>query len=246
MRRLLAIVFCAVLSLSAQAQWTGVFNPMMLGPGKILLSVAATPVTNTGSAASFSFTAVSLGTEAVDRDIVVTTAGSNSANGVSVSSITIGGNTATIDESNPTGGTPDAAFATAIARLRVPAGTTATIAVNFSAAVAGCNIVVYRMTGSRGVFDNKVNTAQNAGASLSINTAAGGATIGDFASNGTTPGATTWSGLTEDTDANFRNSNNRVSTASASTAAGGSLTVSATPASPGAQVGTLLAVSYRP
>lgn len=140
-----------------------------------------------------------IGTAAVDRYVVVMLY-SNSAGQRDVTSFTIGGNTATLLFTN-NANYSTARTVTHFYGLLIPAGTTATMQANWTAAVDQSAISVYAVYGS--TTPSVAQTAANnnvTSASVSLTIPVGGVGVGAFGSgNG---GTVTWTNLTEDADVN--------------------------------------------
>lgn len=165
-----------------------------LGGGVALpvITFEGTSAINTGGS-SRTFTAVDIGDEASDRVVVVCTHTAMSAGSCSVSSVTIGGVSATVvSGTNPTSG-----FNTSIWWAEVPTGATADIAVVWSASSNCGYIETYRITGltsSTPLDGDSVVTTPD----LTLTTQDGGVAI--FAATRATAAAFTWTDAIEDND----------------------------------------------
>lgn len=152
--------------------------------------------TSTVNNASYTFTNANIGVAAADRIVLVAiTARGASVGNYSVTSLTIGGNAATVDgTTNAVNGREAATFA----YLLVPAGTTATIVVNFSGTMDVCALHIYNINGQ--ASNTPVGSAvDGAGApSVSPGTQTNGCAVccvmGDTNTN------YTWTNATEDYD----------------------------------------------
>lgn len=199
------LVFILALALSIAPAYptsivtTGAGSPVVITP--VAIAQTALPAVQTGGGTSFTFTSAAVGTAAADRDVIVYAAGQSGATGRAITSITVAGNTATLDASQAT--VSGITSMSAIGRYRLTTGTTATIVVTVSG--AGSNqmaIAVYRMTGaSVGPVDTATATAVANNVSSNIDIPANGAGIagGSFVGGGT---SATWTGFTEDSDQN--------------------------------------------
>jgi hypothetical protein len=140
---------------------------------------------------TYTFSTQALGTAASDRRIVVG-AGSSSAAGTTVSSVTVGGIAAT---QLATAGTGNGIAALWIAS--VPTGTTGDVVVTFSQAQSRAGIGVWALYGAAAAaFDTGTSTADPM--TDTLNVPASGAAIGYFAGNDNT--SATWTNLTENFD----------------------------------------------
>lgn len=141
---------------------------------------------------TYTFSSQSLGTAAADRYIVVGAA-TRQTGGLTLSSVTVGGVSATIVvQQNNGDGT------TGLAIAAVPSGTTGDIVVTWSGASARCAIVFYRLTGldSATPTDTDSDTATDPSFTL---TKAAGPTIGiTSVSSGSL--SCSWTNLTENAD----------------------------------------------
>jgi hypothetical protein len=152
---------------------------------------------------TYTFSSQSIGAAASDRDVIVFIMGGAGATTPTISSVTIGGNAATLDvQTNQDSGSQGAACG--IARLRVTSGTTATIAVTFSSGALNCFIAVYRLTGHVSGTPFATGSDVTDPINISINVPAGGVAVSGvalFRGGGT--GDNVWTGLTEDVDASL-------------------------------------------
>jgi hypothetical protein len=161
---------------------------------------------NTSNLSSYTFSNVSIGTASADRIVVVGGGGPNSAAGSLVSSITIGGNTATVH-------TQASASQSWLASLLVPTGTTATIVVNYGNTKLNCTIFVWTITRAKSTTPNSASTAETTtSASINLNGQAGA--VGCAVVFSPAGGTYTWTGLTENADLDAEG--RRISSASGS------------------------------
>jgi len=223
------------------------------GVGGTAFSVAhqTPPALDGTNATSYTFSSAAIGNADGSRVVVVGIAPrTNSA--ASISSVTIGGNTATLGvTANATGQGADIA---SIYYLAVPSGTTADIVVNLSTTFVRCYINVWAVYGSSGAptATTSDNTLSTADLSATISCNAGGAIIGmaeGLVSTG--PLSWTWTNLTERSDTNADSdggtNNNGFSGASDTFAAAqSSLAITATVAGTTPLAGGLALVAFGP
>lgn len=145
---------------------------------------------------SYTFTNANIGPAAADRIVLVAiTARDTGASNATVTSCTIGGNAATVDSTtNAVNGREVATFA----YLLVPAGTTATIVVNFNTTMDVFALHVYNINGQ--ASNTPVGSAVDGAGALSVSpgTQTNGCAVccvmGDTNTN------YTWTNATEDYD----------------------------------------------
>lgn len=165
-------------------------------------AVVAASQTDTGAASSggtdtFSFTSKSFGAASSDRQIVVFIAGSGITSGRTISSVTIGGVSATqivAATNNQHAG---------IWSASVPTGTTGTVTVVWSGAdMTICGCVIYAMTGASTTAHDTGSDITPSGSDMSdtINVAANGAVIAGVHMNQSPTLTASWTGVTEDVD----------------------------------------------
>jgi len=151
---------------------------------------------------SFTFTGMTIGTAGADRYVLVCLGASDatgSPSGYAVSSLTVGGQTASeIVSVKSNDGNWDVMAAIWLAH--VPAGTTADVDVAFDHMVSTCAAVTYALSNptSTAADDTATDETYGSSADLSLTGVSGGAAVG-FAQtqNGH---AMSWSGLTEDAE----------------------------------------------
>jgi hypothetical protein len=166
-----------------------------------------------GSALStYTFSAEAIGDASADRIVLVAIAGyRNAVAGVTVTSVTVGGNACTeIAFGNSGGGNSCIAGIYAVA---VPSGTTADIVVTLSGALDRCGIDVLTLSGgSTDSEDTDVNETRTASAGVSVT---GGQCILGVAYFASSPAPTniTFTNLTEQSDRNVGNTFNQMATA---------------------------------
>jgi len=147
-------------------------------------------------ATSYTFSSEAIGSPKENR-VIALCIGSRSAGSTTVSSVTIGGVSATkqVEYRNLTSGTTLANIWTA----EVPTGSTADIVVNFSGSVYRCGVGIYRIVGISSQVPYSSNGATANNVSINMNTPnVEAAVIAMCTTNA--DGSTTWTGLTEDCD----------------------------------------------
>ena len=163
-----------------------------VSPSAVVTYIGATQDTN--NLTSYTFTNASIGTASNDR-IVVVGIGSVAVSAGTVSSVTIGGNTANID-------TQISGGQTCIASLLVTSGTTATIVVNYTAGRGNCTIYVWTITKAKSIspksVDSQSNSTSNPSITLNGQTGAVGCAVTFVNTTGTS--SFTWTGMTENAD----------------------------------------------
>ena len=151
---------------------------------------------DTANQSTYTYSSENLGVAAADRYIIVAVNSRRGGNPADVTSVTIGGVSATIvvEQANSDANSDVSALAIA----NVPTGTTGDVVVVYTATMARASIGVYRATGidSATPYDSGSSTA--ADPTFDIDCEAGGFVIGTACSNSNT--TTTWSGITEDWD----------------------------------------------
>lgn len=179
------------------------------------------------NANTITFAGQNLGAEAADRKIVVAITTYNTAN-TAISSVTIAGQTANLNQANFTGQYTRVAFA----EVNLPTGTSGDIVLNSSNSIVSSSIHVYNLTGVSGnaVFVSDISSPYSITHASAIN----GAAIISVALNAGN-GSMAWTNLTENADIS-PHSGGDVGTASAastvnstSSAITGSVVVTGTP-----------------
>jgi hypothetical protein len=154
---------------------------------------------DTTNAASYTFTDHAIGTAADDRCVVVAMhSGISAASAFTITSITIGGNAASVVYQQDADGTGLTRLA-AIASLLVTSGTTATIVVTPSTTANRMRVAVYTLTGTDDcttLADSDFSEA--ADPSVALDVPANGSAVG--ACTDGVSGSATWTGLTETYD----------------------------------------------
>jgi hypothetical protein len=147
----------------------------------------------------YTFTAKAIGPAATDRRVHVYVASGNG--GVTLSSLTVGGVTATINIQ----GAGSSQSYNAIATAAVPSGTTADIVVTWSAGQTRTGIIVWYSTGLTSETALATASTNTDGGTMTLaGSIAGGFAIGGAFENGGTP-SMNWGGSpapTEDVDTN--------------------------------------------
>jgi hypothetical protein len=159
-----------------------------------------------GSGSSVTFTAYGLGAAHTARRIFIGIHWRETTVHRTVSSVTIGGVSATIHEQEGhTGGATG--FGAAIASAIVPSGTSGDVVVNFSGSQSECNISGIRAVGlfnsspTEALTDTTSGTSNNL--SVAIDIPASGFCMAVFTSSTNAAGdAVTWAGVTEEYDTN--------------------------------------------
>lgn len=183
----IAVMFCAVTPVVVHAAAVATYE---------------TTLSDNTDQATFTFTDADIGTEAADRCVVV---GIRTSRGTAVtqaiSSATIGGNAATILKDHPFlegGNSSTVGFIS----LLVPSGATATISVVMTQTMTRMIIAIWAVTGTTNctsLADNKNSDANDP--TVSLNVPANGTAVGVCAGTAPAGQSTTWTGLTERSDA---------------------------------------------
>jgi hypothetical protein len=147
---------------------------------------------------TYTFASQGLGTETSDRFIVVAINGTPTATPRSVSSVTVGGVSASVVVTANSSGLTEM-WQTAKVSNGGPTGTSGTVVVTFSGSMFNAQIAVYAVKGAGSNTPTATATDTSAPLSQSLSVPAGGVAIAG-ARAAVTPGDTTWGGLTEDTD----------------------------------------------
>lgn len=167
------------------------------GAGKPEISI--TYVTEAGSGTNlttYTFAATSIGTAAADR-VVIVAAGGASGSARTISSVTIGGNTATVAVTQAS--TSGVGVRCGLYYLAVAAGTTADIVVTFSGSMASCRIATFAMTGHTSAIPAATG-ADGSGSTTfdpNCNVTTGDVLISMSVADGS---AVAWTGATEQSD----------------------------------------------
>lgn len=179
---------------------------------------------NAASLTTYTFTSVNFQTEA-GRSLVVVAAGAHSGSNLQVSSVTIGGVSATQVDTSGNG------LATTAMYQAAPTGTSGDVVVTFSGGQSGAGIAVWSLYNLASTT-KKASVANTAATqtvrTLSLNTAIGDVILA-YSSNrdGGTP-TYTWVGVTEDADAAYDGSNTHSAASFVATSAETPRTITAT------------------
>ncbi len=193
--------------------------------GKVTRELTAQSTDSTDQT-TYTFASQSLGTETADRFIVAAINGTGSAQGRTVSSVTIGGVTAgVVVTADNLGGVTEIWQTTRVVDGG-PTGTSGTVVVTFSGSMFNAQIAIYAVKGANSNTPTATATDTSAPLSQSLSAPAGGVAIA-AARAAATPGDTTWSGLTEDTDQLGDGGISRGSSASAELTSAATPTISA-------------------
>lgn len=164
-------------------------------------SYTATAV-NSAAQTTYTFSSQSIGTAAANRYVVVGITAYTLSSSTSISSVTIGGVSATQLAQAYSGGVNEDLSALYIAA--VPTGTTADVVITFSTAPYRCGIGVYRVIDLLSSTPTNTYTASSTSNPLSVSAdiSAGGVAIAVAGMvNSGAAGTYTWAGLTERYDA---------------------------------------------
>ena len=179
---------------------------MSIGTIDSLMPVSIS-VSNTASAqdavdaTNFTFSTQALGAAHTQRKIAVAIASNSSSSGRTISSVTVGGVSATSIISADGGST--STNIAAIYLASVPTGTTGDVVVSHSAGMGNCSISLYRLIGASSTAHDTGSDIALTGNALSdtMNVVSQGVLIAcvDWLGNGAAR-TTTWTGPTEDVD----------------------------------------------
>lgn len=181
--------------------------PMLTNGGVsvVPVTITQTDATNNDSGATtYNHTGLSFGSAAADRIVVACVSGSASSTGRTVSSATIGGVTATEVVFTACS---DARGVLGIYVASVPTGTSGTVSVTWSGSMARSNAIVYAMYGAgSGTAHDTVSNSSSPTSSGTIDIPADGGLIGFSYDQNNTSHTCTWTGVTEDIDAQLQSS----------------------------------------
>ena len=186
-----------------------------------LLTYIGSPTQQSGTSGSVTFTNANIGTASSDRLVIaLLTAVRTTISARTLSSVTIGGNGATVHVSAVQNASGSAGINCSISSLVVTSGTTATIVGNYSGAFTTGVLNVYTLTGynSATPVATNSNVVASGDPSTTINITGVGAAVGLWCGSSGTVGSPTWTGLsTRDYDSAVTGvSNAEVSSASQS------------------------------
>lgn len=179
----------------------GVNNIFMGAAGAAVIPVTVTNTANDSSdtpLTTYTFSSLSIGDAAANRKIVVCVDGVNVADG-SVSSVTVGGNSASLVVAAPTGGSV-AKNRSEIWAVDVAAGTTADVVVTFSVAYFNCGVGVFRVIGAASSATDTGSSVAAPTMTDTLNIPANGIAIGGARSTDAAPPTFTWVGIAENYD----------------------------------------------
>lgn len=164
-------------------------------------------VESANNATSYTFNTTAIGDAAADRLVALVIAGTGGSSTADLSSVTVNGNSATLATNFI-----DSFAAVGVAYIAVPSGTTANIVVNYSSTgKARCAVAVYSITGQ--ASNTPLDTVSQAdNTSITIDVPEGAAAIFGLSAAGTYA-PTTWTGATEDWDAQIAGEGTTFSTA---------------------------------
>src|SRR3990167_2651308 len=152
---------------------------------------------DTTEATIYTFSSQSLGTAAADRYIVVAIAARGLGTTRTISSVTVGGVSATINVQTPN--ITSNTSLTGIVIAAVPTGTTGDIVITFDAQMLRCGIGLYRVTNLVSATPTDTDGSTAADPSVTLTTVDGGIAIGVGFTQDTAPQAA-WTGATENYD----------------------------------------------
>ena len=199
---------------------------------------------STSDLTTYTFSSQALGAAHSNRKILVGIVATDAGNDTVVSSVTVGGVSASLETDGSTtarainisdGNSHVAEFWIA----SVPTGTTGDVVVTMSEASTNCGIVVYRLLNAA-IQSVVIDVATTYSQSITVN--GFGSIIGLIHLDNDTTCA--WTNLTEDVDATIETSQAAYSSASAKFPTGGSKTITATPASVAND--SMVLVAYKP
>lgn len=213
-------------------------------PANVAASIVWTDsAVDTSNNTTYTFTTRNIGAAGSRKVVVSVGSGGSSGGTTSVTSLTVGGISAT-----------QVVFADAgdnvypeLWQASVPSGTTATIVVTFGGAHVNCAIGVWAIY-SAGAAASNTNSATGTGVqSASLNIPAGGVAIAfvNLAGSGGTPRTVTWANLSENFDATIEGSISYSGSSAAFVAQQTGLAITAT-ASGGLDRGAIIAASWGP
>ena len=183
MKKLLLIILVLLLPVSG---WCGTFAYLQ-------------SASSTSDLSAYTFSSQNLGTAASNRYIVAVVASRYSSGTPTLSSVTIGGETATIVVQETSSDT--AANVMGIAIALVPNGSTGDVVVTWSASALRCAVSLYRVTGlGNAIKVDSSTTTSGPDPSLSIDVPVGFVISGAACGTGGAA-STSWTGVTEDYDA---------------------------------------------
>lgn len=188
---------------------------------------------------TFTFSNKSIGAAAGGRHVLVAISGRSGSTSTDITSVTIGGVTATSVIRIFNAGSGSGENVTAIYMAPLLTGTTASIVVTFNVAFARASVSVYRVVGLTSATATATGSSTASNPTASLNISAGGFAVGSCYSQSTS--SFTWTNLTESVDSTTNFTNTYTAAAANFAAAQTSLALTCTPASGTAPVGVFAA-----
>ena len=179
----------------------GIFGSARVAPGGPVTATYQTATSSATDLSSYSFASQPIGTASGSRRVVVAI-GWAAAGAVTLSSVTIGGVSASIDaDSGNANGNRRVYFASAV----VPTGTTATVAITLSGTVVRLGIGVWTLSGGSPTGQTAAVINADAG-TLTVTTSVDDVVLAaGFLSHTSNSVTTTWTNATERYDAQIEN-----------------------------------------
>lgn len=154
---------------------------------------------------AYTFSAQAIGTAATSRRVVVAISWRYSSPAPAISSVTIGGVSATVHASVMTG--DGGSNAVAIASAVVPTGTSADVVVTFASTSTRCGIGVWTLPNGGSYTGQSAGAQGNTNLSVDVTTVAGQGVIAAVMSLGSSTATSTWTGADERYDAAIEGTN---------------------------------------
>jgi hypothetical protein len=163
-------------------------------------SVSFTSSDSTRSVLSvFTWSGKAIGTAASDRKVVVMVTGTGNTGGAkSVSSLTVGGVSATLVKRNQY--SASTSYVLEIWQADVPTGTTGDIVATWNAAMYDCSMVAWAVYGAASAAHATINEEDEVPMNVLITIPANGVCIAGIGWNNNSGESITWTNLTEDAD----------------------------------------------
>lgn len=221
------------------------FVTAMVGAGPTRTYLGQTSSASNGTAV-YTFSSFAIGAADPSRYIVVGAVGQQTLTATTISSITIGGNSALINQAKGTLAPNVTNIMSGIAGFSIPTGTTTTIVITFSGVIAGgAAIAVYSLLdlASTTPFDSNGagNTSTSISVSTTLNVPGGGIAIVSSAVNNSD--TLTLTGLTTDYNYVFNTFNGHVGGSNQDMAAQSGLTLTQTGVN-AARIRSIIAASW--
>lgn len=204
MIRFFAALIASVALLCSQTSAGFLLNSYSVVPGIPTLAFQQCATTNgtLSSTSTYTFTGVNVGTASGDRKTIVGIAAEDATSVYTVSSVTVGGDAATI--SVDYGGAARIANA-ALAILDNPSGTSEDVVVVMSEAITNISVCIWSVTGTlssnTAVATNSGGGAGSSTITLNANVSANGIAVGVCGDSNNAGSTYTWTGMTERADA---------------------------------------------